>query len=265
MTLYDMHMHSNFSFDSDMTMEAAARRSISLGLSGIAFTDHLDVNYTADGSDVYYDFEQYLDAVSKVKEEFKGKLEILSAVEVGLQPHVVNENIKRLSGFEFDYKIGSTHLISRIDPYDGSYFKVETDKTRGYRRYLNEVIRNIKLYHDFNVLGHFDYLVRYGHFEDNTMYYSEFSEEFDEILKLITELGIGLEVNTRSYDRTPLDLSVLLRYKELGGETVVIGSDAHRLSRIGKNFAAAVELIKHCGFDYIAHFRKGEPIYERIR
>ena len=264
MILYDMHIHSRFSFDSEIEPEDAAEKAISLGLSGIAFTDHLDVNYTADGSDVYYDFGEYLEKISAVRSKYEGKLDVITAVEVGLQPHVVDENVRRLQGYEFDYKIGSTHLISRIDPYDGTYFKVETAKEHGYRRYLNEMIKNIKLYHDYCALGHFDYLVRYGDFADNTMYYSDFPEEFDEIVRLIVEYGIALEVNTRSYDLTPMDIRVLKRYKEAGGETVVIGSDAHDTGRIGKNFLSAVELIKHCGFNYVAHYKKMKPVYEKI-
>ena len=259
-----MHLHSRFSFDSEIDMRDAAEKAISIGLNGIAFTDHLDVNYMADGSDVYYDFGEYLDAVAAIKAEYEGKLDILSAVEVGLQPHVVDENIRRLEGYEFDYKIGSTHLISRIDPYDGSYFKIESDRNHGYRRYLREMITNIRLYHDYCALGHYDYLVRYGNFGDNTMYYRDFADEFDEIIKMLIKYDIAFEVNTRSYDRTPMDIAVLKRYKELGGETVVIGSDAHNIRRIGKNFSAALELIKFCGFDYVVHYRKMVPVYEKI-
>ena len=264
MIIYDMHLHSTFSFDSELEMNRAADRALELGLSGIAFTDHLDVNYLADGSDVYYDFGDYLEAVDKVKAEYEGRLEILSAVEVGLQPHVVGENISRLAGYDFDYKIGSTHLISRIDPYDGTYFKFEPERVHAYRRYLRELIRNVELYHDFNTLGHFDYVVRYAPFEDNTIYFREFYDEFKTIIELMIRYGLAFEVNTRSYDKVPMDLETLKAYKRAGGETVVIGSDAHKADRIGLNFKAAVELVKYCGFDHIAHFRKGSPVYEKI-
>ena len=264
MRIYDMHIHSRFSFDSTMTMETAAERAIALGLSGIAFTDHLDVDYTADGSDMYYDFAEYMARVTEVKAKYAGRLEILSGVEVGLQPHVVDENIRRLKGFEFDYKIGSTHLIGHIDPYDRTYFKIEPEKQRGYLRYLNEMLRNIELYDDYSAVGHFDYLIRYASFKDNTMYYSEFRDAFDALLKQLVNRGLAFEVNTRSYDKTPMDVRVLKRYRELGGETVTLGSDAHNYSRIGKGFAAAIELIKYCGFGYVAHFAGMQPVYDKL-
>jgi histidinol-phosphatase (PHP family) len=264
MVLYDMHIHSKFSFDSSMEMEDAAERAIAAGLSGIAFTDHLDVNYMPDGSDVYYYFGDYLKRVNEVRAQYEGRLDILSAVEVGLQPQVLDENIERLKGYEFDYKIGSTHLISRVDPYDGSYFKIEPEKHHAYKRYLRELIKNVALYHDYNTLGHFDYIIRYAKFDDNMMRYSDFRDEFDELIRLMISFGLAFEVNTRSYDKTEMDLEVLKRFKAAGGETVVIGSDAHRYNRIGLGFEKALEYIKACGFRYIAHFKEGRPVYDKI-
>ena len=264
MILYDMHTHSRFSFDSSMEMEGAADRAIELGLSGIAFTDHLDVNYTSDGSDVYYDFGDYLRRFEEVRDKYAGRLDIVSAVEVGLQPHVVEENVRRLSGYKFDYKIGSTHLISRYDPYDRTYFRIEPEKHSAYRRYLREMIRNIELYHDYNTIGHFDYLIRYADYEDNAMYYREFRDEFDTLLELMIKYGLAFEVNTRSYDKTPMDAEVLRQYKARGGNTVVLGSDAHRYERIGKRFDFFKNVIKDCGFDYIAHYRNMQPVYDKI-
>ena len=57
---------------------------------------------------------------------------------------------------------------------------------------------------------------------------------------------------------------VLCQYKARGGETVVLGSDAHRYERIGKRFDFFKNVIKECGFDYIAHYRNMQPIYEKI-
>ncbi len=264
MNLYDMHIHSKFSFDSTMKMDTAIERAFLLGLSGVAFTDHLDVNFMADGSDVYYDFGEYLESIDRVRNIYGDRIDIISAVEIGLQPQVVEENIIRLKGYHFDYKIGSTHLIGRIDPYDGSYFKAEPEKEHAYKRYLREVIQNIDLFHDFNTLGHFDYIIRYAPFRDKMMRYSDFPEEFEEIIHQMIRYGLAFEVNTRSYDRTEMDITVLKRYKELGGETVVIGSDAHRYNRIGRGFDKAVEYIKAAGFGYIAHYKDLKPVYDKI-
>ena len=43
--LWDCHMHSSFSADSDTSMEDMIREAICRGLTGICFTEHLDPDY----------------------------------------------------------------------------------------------------------------------------------------------------------------------------------------------------------------------------
>jgi len=45
MKMFDSHVHSLFSGDSEMDLNAACTNSIEKGLEGIAFTDHLDIDY----------------------------------------------------------------------------------------------------------------------------------------------------------------------------------------------------------------------------
>ena len=41
---YDCHLHSSFSADSETPAEAMIQRAISIGLSGMCFTEHLDTD-----------------------------------------------------------------------------------------------------------------------------------------------------------------------------------------------------------------------------
>ena len=43
--LWDCHMHSSFSADSDTPMEVMIHRAVETGLQGITFTEHLDPDY----------------------------------------------------------------------------------------------------------------------------------------------------------------------------------------------------------------------------
>ena len=51
--MFDCHMHSNFSTDSVMSMVEACETSIKSGLEGVAFTDHLDIDYPGSDSSSY--------------------------------------------------------------------------------------------------------------------------------------------------------------------------------------------------------------------
>jgi histidinol-phosphatase (PHP family) len=57
---------------------------------------------------------------------------------------------------------------------------------------------------------------------------------------------------------------VLKRYKELGGEMVTIGSDAHSPEFVGLNFKETAEIIKNSGFDYLTYFKNRTPVLYKI-
>ena len=54
---------------------------------------------------------------------------------------------------------------------------------------------------------------------------------------------------------------MLKRYRELGGEILTIGSDAHIPEDLGADFEQTRELLKECGFSYYTVFRKRKPVY----
>lgn len=263
---YDMHVHSKFSTDSTLDMETAVLKAIELGLSGIAFTDHLDVDFTDYEDEFHYDFNEYFALLNSLKDKYSKKLDIISAVEIGLQPHVIEETSQLINGFIFDYVIGSTHLIKHRDPYCGNYFRPTDTKIDSYKEYLEEILNNLLLYKDFsfNTLGHIDYLVRYANFEDSTLYYKDFPTLIDEILKFIINKNMSFEINTSTYLKKNFDIKILKRYKELGGELITLGSDAHNLDRIAKNFKLYSQIIKDCGFKYLFSFKDGKPIAHKI-
>lgn len=261
-----MHVHSKFSTDSTLDMETAVLKAIELGLSGIAFTDHLDVDFTDYEDEFHYDFNEYFALLNSLRDKYSKKLDIISAVEIGLQPHVIKDTYNKIKDFTFDYIIGSTHLIKKRDPYCGNYFRPTDTKIDSYKEYLEEILYNLLLYKDFsfNTLGHIDYLVRYANFEDSTLYYKDFPTLIDEILKFIINKNMSFEINTSTYLKKNFDIKILKRYKELGGELITLGSDAHNLDRIAKNFKLYSQIIKDCGLKYLFSFKDGKPIAHRI-
>ena len=92
-----------------------------------------------------------------------------------------------------------------------------------------------------------------------SIFYKDFPDLLDAILRYLAENGKALEINTKTYQelhgRTPeLDRNILLRYMELGGEIISLGSDSHDACRTGFDFGYYAELIKSCGFKYLAHY-----------
>ena len=80
--------------------------------------------------------------------------------------------------------------------------------------------------------------------------------------------GKGIEINTAGW-KYGLPFAhphqdVLKRYKELGGEIITVGSDAHRPEHVGYDFYKVGDLLKECGFKYYTEFKARKPIFRQL-
>ena len=93
-------------------------------------------------------------------------------------------------------------------------------------------------------------------------------ESIREILKTLIERGKGIEINTAglryNLGHVHPKIEILHMYKELGGEIITVGSDAHKKTDLARDFDIAYEILKECGFNYYTRFEKLSPLFERI-
>lgn len=265
--MFDCHVHSKFSGDSDMPAEQACDIAIKNKLNGIAFTDHLDYDYPNYNEIFNIDFDKYSNFLDMIKLKYEGKLQVLKGIEVGIQSHVVEDNLKIVEGYDFDFVIGSVHVIDKMDPYYKDYYIGKTQEY-AYRRYLEAIYTAICDYTNYDVVGHIGYVRRYGNYENNLMPFEKYQDILDEILKKAISSGKGLEVNTSGYRSglgSPMpDYDIIKRYYELGGEVICLGSDAHFPEHIGHSFDITRDMLASIGFKYLTHFEKRKPVYVSI-
>ena len=57
---------------------------------------------------------------------------------------------------------------------------------------------------------------------------------------------------------------ILKRYRELGGEILTTGSDAHKPQDMAFAFDIIVDLLKDCGFSYYTLFHQRKPEFIRL-
>lgn len=262
----DCHLHTSFSGDSDTPMEDMIRRGISLGLKTICFTDHMDPDFPPEpeGMDFSLDTPAYAACIAELKEKYKGQIEILFGVEFGLQPHLAPLFAEYQASWPFDFMIGSSHLMDGVDPYYPENLGGRSDREL-YRAYFEVILYNLKHFDGFQVYGHLDYIVRYGHYRTKYYHLKDYSDLIDEILRLAIHKGIGIELNTSGL-KYGLGFAhphpdILKRYHELGGELLSIGSDAHRPEHIAYDFGIIPDLLKSCGFSYYTLFRERKPVF----
>lgn len=263
--MFDCHMHTKLSTDSTMNAEDACEAAIELGLKGIAFTDHLDINFPE--GEFLIDFNQYFSEIASVREKYQKKIKILNAVEVGIQPHVIVESMQVINNNPFDYVLASIHLLEGIDPYKKKYYIGKT-RHEAYELYLQNIYFMICNLESFDMVGHFEYIIRNSSYVDRTLRYADHSDTFDAIMKELITQGRGFELNTATYRSEPsdaqYDFEVLKRYRQLGGELICLGSDAHTPEHIGMRFDYFAQMIRDAGFKYTVHFEKRKPVFDPL-
>lgn len=270
---FDNHTHSYFSEDSRMNIDDAVKVAYQKGLRGICLTDHLDFDAPPGVTEFSFEVPAQQRAIDEEVEYFRlngrggsfGDFQLLKGVEIGLQDKSMPKIRKVLSDNRFDCVIASLHLIDGHDPYYGDYYR-PYNYFQAYGHYLEEFSRLIRVMPDFDILGHYDYIVRYPDYREATIYCSEFRDVLDQILTFLVLNGKTLEINTKTYqpyrNRCPeLDIEVLKRFRELGGEALSFGSDAHDITRLGDRFDWCREMALAAGFRYEVYFRERKPFY----
>ena len=262
---WDQHMHCNFSGDSDALPEDMIKAAIAHGLSGICFTDHLDYDYPEEPNIFLLDFDNYFRELSDLKEKYAGRISVNIGIELGLQTQVAGQNLAVAKKYPFDFIIGSSHVVNHMDPYYPEFF-AGRDEDAAYMEYFESVLQNIKSGVDFDVYGHIDYVVRYGPNKNAFYTYEKFKDIINEILSLLISKGKGIEVNTGGFKYglghpNPTE-DIIKRYRELGGEIITMGADAHAPEYAAYEFDKTAQIIKNCGFKYYTVFknRKAEFI-----
>ena len=142
------------------------------------------------------------------------------------------------------------------------YFGNKSEK-QAYREYFESILENVNVFDNYDVYGHLDYVVRYSPYESRHFDLKDYEDVIYEIMKSIIENGKGIEINTAGI-RKNLGYShphkdILKMYKNLGGEIITIGSDAHACQHLGYKFEDVPELLKSTGFKYYTVFENRQP------
>lgn len=272
--IYDNHNHSQFSFDGSRTsVREAAAQAEKIGLAGLCFTDHCDFFVPKEKAAHENERPEVFDVafqqmeIDRCREEFS-QIGIFKGVEIGMYRDCRDNIRKFLTEHSFDQVIASVHYLDGTDPFYGGYYQGR-DWKQAYGHYLETIYEEMTWLGDFDIMGHFDYVARYAPYPQESIFYKDFSDLFDLMLGYLAREGKALEINTKSYQdykgRTPeLDKNILLRYKELGGEVISLGSDSHNPGRVGDKFGFYSEFIKSLGFKYLAHFEERKLIQQSI-
>lgn len=252
----DYHIHTHFSGDSEQEIIPYIEKAIALGLDEICFTDHQDFEYPIDSFDL--DIERYHLSIQSLKERYQDKITIKWGVEIGLDKDHYDEINQFIASYPFDFVIGSIHVISHTEFFYGEFFAQKT-KEQAHKEFFEETLTCVKMFDCFNVLGHLDYIERYGPYDDRSVDHEKYADIIDEIFLTLINKGKGIEINTsgyRSKGHSFPSLPLVKRYRKLGGTIITIGSDSHVVDTLAGNLEDAKKTLQAAGFIDVTTFTK---------
>lgn len=266
MDLYDQHVHSRHSFDSQADPSANVDRAIACGLAGLTFTEHFDT-HPDDWTGCTYDDEAYSATISRLRAHFGDAIFIGKGIEVCYQPDRMDFVLDFLQRHDFDMVMLSVHYFGTLAVYRRENW-TGLNTVAGTRRYLETVLdaarfcQRLHKVHGrvFDVLGHLDLVKRYTQRFFNAYDTSRFDDVLDEILRTCIAADLVPEVNTSTLRQElaePMpDADTVTRYAELGGKAISLGSDAHRPEDVGAGFEWAANMLRKAGFHHISIFKQ---------
>ena len=258
----DCHNHSHCSPDEDHSAAAMLARAQELGLYAYTLTDHCECQKWPD---------RYCERVRRAWQEMTEApvpqgLRFYRGIELGQPNQDLEAAEQALAGRDYDFVIGSIHNIRGYEDFFFlDYSKIERSFIDALlETYWQEELEVIR-WGKFDYLGHLTYPLRYIQGDHGIpVDLSRHSDAIDTIFRALRDSGKALEVNTSGYRQKigrPLpDLPLVRRYRELGGELITLGSDAHSTADLGRGIQEGMEMLREAGFRYFALYEQHKPI-----
>lgn len=255
----DHHVHTNYSPDSDASIEGYLVKAKELGLDYVMFTDHIDMGTKDLEFQEHIDYDEYFKTMKALEEKYG--IPIRVGVEIGYEKNYKEEIDEFLSRHPFEFVISSLHYGDGKDFYLGDFFHGKT-QYESYLRYFEILLEMVENFSNFEVVGHLDYIIRYGPFDHRGYDYGDYKEIIDNILKAIIKKDKGIELNTSGLrgglEATFPKTEVLKRYRQLGGKIISLGSDAHFNEHYYGDIADGIDFLRSLGFTEISSFKDRE-------
>ncbi len=267
--IFDTHTHSCYSVDSDESLENIYRAACDRSMLAVAVTDHYDIDMMYSGCDEPALVSGY-PAVSKMRDETAdNNTKLLCGIELGAAIFDTKTAEKIVSEHDYDVVISSLHgIMGKPEYYQLDYANMTDSELYDTLAEYFTALENQAKHGSFDILAHLDYPTRYVRRARRNVSLCAYSDMIDGILRTLAENGKALEINSSglrdSFNATLPQFDVIKRFRELGGEFVSFGSDAHTADLIGYGFKDVAFLAKRAGFDRLTYFEKRRPISVKI-
>lgn len=233
--MFDQHVHSNFSFDSNEELENYVNVS---NKNDIVTTEHLDfANPIINYEDSSINYLKYIEEIDSLNKKYSNKF--FSGIEIGYTPNSEKRIEDFLKDKNFNLKLLSIHQNGLYDYMCVNKKLISLEAL--IQEYFEQMIQALESSIEFNVLAHFEYGIRIIDISV-TDFDSLASKFLNKIIELIIKKEIAFEVNTKSmykYKKENLYSYMIEKYLKKGGKLFTLGSDAHNIKDYAYKFDEA--------------------------
>jgi len=249
--MFDQHVHSSFSFDSNEDLENYINVSNN---SDIITTEHLDfenpiINY----KDSSIDYLKYVGQIKNLNKKYSNKFFL--GIEIGYTPNSEKRIEDFLKDKNFNLKLLSIHQNGNYDYMCVNKKLISLEVL--IQEYFEQMIQALESSIEVNVLAHFEYGLRM--IDISVTDFDNLASVFlNKIIELIVKKEIAFEVNTKSmykYKKENLYSYMIEKYLKKGGKLFTLGSDAHNIKDYAYKFDEATKFLLNKNIKEIILFK----------
>lgn len=275
------HSHNHYC-DGKYEPEEHIKSAIALGLKTFGFSSHVPLPFKNEWSMKEENLKKYVKEIKKLKEKYKGQIEIYCGLEVDYIPGIIGSSQPAIKNLELDFSIGSIHYVDQLD--DSTHWEIDGTHTR-FLSGLNQIfqgqgkkamLRYLSITKEMvdkeqpKIVGHLDKIKIHNRpesplFSDDDKWYQN---EVEETLNIIKEKESIIEVNTRGMYKKLVDEPypgvMILKKVRSKNIPIMLNSDSHHPREINGAYPEALELLKALGFQELMVLRNDEWQPEEI-
>ena len=237
--MFDQHVHSNFSFDSNEDLENYINVS---NKNDIVTTEHLDfANPIINYEDSSINYLKYIEEITSLNKKYSNKFFL--GIEIGYTQKTEKRIEEFLKDKNFNLKLLSIHQNGDYDYMCVNKKLISLEVL--IQEYFEQMIQALESSIKFDVLAHFEYGLRM--IDISVTDFDNLASVFlNKIIELIVKKEIAFEVNTKSmykYKKENLYNYIIEKYIKKGGRLFTLGSDAHNIKEYAYKFDEAKKFL----------------------
>jgi histidinol-phosphatase (PHP family) len=274
--LVNFHTHSNFC-DGKEEPRLYVESAIEKGFIALGFSSHAPTPFELDWTLNNEKLPFYFEEIKKLKEEYRGKIEIYLGLEFDFFKKAQYQSIYFNYKEMLDYNLASVHFLSdrknekfyiidgSIDSYINALNEVFKGDVKSFVKEYYNLIKEMILTYKPDIIAHIDLIKKNN---KDAVFFKEteewYREAILETLDIVSKSSSILEVNTGGIARGSISdfypSEWLFKECYRRNIPVIINSDAHDPGKIDALFTEAKKSLKRAGFSTQKILLKGKWI-----